>query len=188
MHRESFSAPGGPTDLPGFGTERPISQARDRSSDEATRRVPPRPPAVRHDARGDGVVEVPIEETETMPHLPVQPRSAGVTTVGVDSLPYGMALLVVSHGPNIGARFLLDRDLIVAGRHPDSDIFLDDVTVSRLHAEFRRENGRFVLADTGSLNGTYVNRERVPLIELRTGDEIQIGKFRLTFIMSGREA
>jgi pSer/pThr/pTyr-binding forkhead associated (FHA) protein len=170
--------------------DRPIYQASgyrssDRSRDESTQPMDSQSGGERRrDMPGDGVVDVPIEATETMPHVPTQSETAGGAAGGAVSLPYGMALLVVSHGPNIGARFLLDRDLIVAGRHPDSDIFLDDVTVSRSHAEFRRLDDRFVLADTGSLNGTYVNRERVPQAELRNGDEIQIGKFRLTFIES----
>ena len=69
-----------------------------------------------------------------------------------------------------------------AGRHPDSDIFLDDVTVSRRHAEFRSDAGEFVVVDVGSLNGTYVNREPVDTAVLVDGDEVQIGKFRLVFI------
>ena len=98
------------------------------------------------------------------------------------SLPPGMALLVVRRGPNAGARFLLDHDVTTSGRHPDSDIFLDDVTVSRRHAEFRRESGEFVVIDVGSLNGTYVNREPVDQAVLANGDEVQIGKFRLVFL------
>jgi pSer/pThr/pTyr-binding forkhead associated (FHA) protein len=101
---------------------------------------------------------------------------------GVDALPNGSALLVVKRGPNAGSRFLLDRDTTSAGRHPDSDIFLDDVTVSRRHAEFRREGGEFVVIDVGSLNGTYVNREPVDQAVLAGGDEVQIGKFRLVFL------
>ena len=101
---------------------------------------------------------------------------------GVDALPVGSALLVVKRGPNAGSRFLLDRDTTSAGRHPDSDIFLDDVTVSRRHAEFRREGGEFVVIDVGSLNGTYVNREPVDQAVLVNGDEVQIGKFRLVFL------
>jgi pSer/pThr/pTyr-binding forkhead associated (FHA) protein len=100
----------------------------------------------------------------------------------VDALPTGSALLVVKRGPNAGSRFLLDRDTTSAGRHPDSDIFLDDVTVSRRHAEFRREGGEFVVIDVGSLNGTYVNREPVDQAVLAGGDEVQIGKFRLVFL------
>ncbi|WP_235436574.1 FHA domain-containing protein [Arthrobacter sp. RIT-PI-e] len=99
----------------------------------------------------------------------------------VAALPAGSALLVAHSGPNAGARFLLDEDVTRAGRHPNADIFLDDVTVSRQHAEFRRTQDGFMVADTGSLNGTYVNNDRVDGVALRTGNEVQIGKFRLTF-------
>jgi hypothetical protein len=99
-----------------------------------------------------------------------------------DTLPPGTALLVVLRGPNAGSRFLLDSDFTSAGRHPDSDIFLDDVTVSRRHAEFYRHGDRFTVRDVGSLNGTYVNRERIEEAELFGGDEVQIGKFRLLFM------
>lgn len=101
---------------------------------------------------------------------------------GADGLPADAALLVVKRGPNAGARFLLDRDTTTAGRHPEADIFLDDVTVSRRHAEFRRNDGEFEVVDVGSLNGTYVNREPRNSQTLSTGDEIQIGKFRLVFL------
>ena len=99
-----------------------------------------------------------------------------------DTLPAGSALLVVVRGPNAGSRFLLDDDFTSTGRHPDSDIFLDDVTVSRRHAEFYRQGERFTVRDVGSLNGTYVNRERIEEAELFGGDEVQIGKFRLLFL------
>ena len=102
----------------------------------------------------------------------------------VEALRPGTALLVVLRGPNTGARFLLDDDEVVSGRHPDSDIFLDDVTVSRRHAIFRRTPEGFVVRDVGSLNGTYVNRELVEAATLTTGDEVQIGKFRLVFYAS----
>ncbi len=95
----------------------------------------------------------------------------------------GTALLVVRRGPNAGSRFLLDSPVTAAGRHPDSNIFLDDVTVSRRHAEFRREGEHFVVRDVGSLNGTYVNRERIDVAELAGGDEVQVGKFRLVFLL-----
>jgi pSer/pThr/pTyr-binding forkhead associated (FHA) protein len=102
------------------------------------------------------------------------------------SLPPGTALLVVRRGPNAGARFLLDHDVTTSGRHPDSDIFLDDVTVSRRHAEFHRDGSTFTVRDVGSLNGTYVNRERVEAATLAGGDEVQIGKFRLVLIAGPR--
>jgi pSer/pThr/pTyr-binding forkhead associated (FHA) protein len=100
------------------------------------------------------------------------------------ALPEGSALLLVMRGPNAGSRFRLDADLTTAGRHPDSDIFLDDVTVSRRHAEFYRRGGYFTVRDVGSLNGTYVNRERIEEAQLAGGDEVQIGKFRLLFLTS----
>lgn len=104
------------------------------------------------------------------------------SAAGAENLPEGAALLVVKRGPNAGARFLLDQDSTTAGRHPEADIFLDDVTVSRRHAEFRRKDDSFEVVDVGSLNGTYVNREPRNSELLSDGDEIQIGKFRLVFI------
>jgi hypothetical protein len=100
------------------------------------------------------------------------------------ALPPGSALLLVMRGPNAGSRFRLDGELTTAGRHPDSHIFLDDVTVSRRHAEFYRDGARFTVRDVGSLNGTYVNRERIEETVLAGGDEVQIGKFRLLFLTS----
>ena len=98
-------------------------------------------------------------------------------------LPAGAGLVVVKRGPNAGARFLLDRDVTLAGRNPEADIFLDDVTVSRRHVEVRRTgSGGFEVVDLGSLNGTYVNREPRNASALSSGDEIQIGKFRLVFV------
>lgn len=102
----------------------------------------------------------------------------------VASLPSGSAILVVRRGPNVGARFLLDQDSTIAGRHPDADIFLDDVTVSRRHAEFTRRGTTFELRDLGSLNGTYHDGERVDRAVLLDGAEVQVGKFRLTFYRS----
>lgn len=103
----------------------------------------------------------------------------------VEALPSGAALLVVRRGPNLGARFLLDQDVTVAGRHPAVDIFLDDVTVSRKHAEFRRSGTEFSVVDLGSLNGTFCDGSRIEG-ELRLGDgaEVQVGKFRFTFFAS----
>lgn len=106
----------------------------------------------------------------------------------IDALAPGSALLVVKRGPNAGSRFLLDQDVTTAGRHPDSDIFLDDVTVSRRHAEFRREGTGYTVHDVGSLNGTYVNRERVDAVALAGGDEVQIGKFRLVYLTAAVRA
>jgi pSer/pThr/pTyr-binding forkhead associated (FHA) protein len=104
-----------------------------------------------------------------------------VDAAAVDALPAGHALLVVQRGPGSGSRFLLDADVVTAGRHPDSEIFLDDVTVSRRHAEFHRSGDTFTVSDVGSLNGTYVNRDRIDRVQLTDGDEVQIGKYRLVF-------
>ncbi len=113
-----------------------------------------------------------------------EPSSTPVDTGTLASLAPGTALLRVDHGPNAGSRFLLDADLTTVGRHPNSDIFLDDVTVSRKHAQFAREGNGFVVRDVGSLNGTYVNRERIDAAPVKTGDEVQIGKFRLVVHLS----
>ncbi len=104
---------------------------------------------------------------------------------GVEGLPAGSAMLVVKRGPNAGSRFLLDKDVTTAGRHPESDIFLDDVTVSRRHADFVRHGDTFHVRDVGSLNGTYLNRERIDEAVLGGGDEVQVGKFRLVFLTGG---
>ena len=102
----------------------------------------------------------------------------------VDALPAGSALLVVQRGPSAGSRFLLDTEVVTAGRHPESEIFLDDVTVSRRHAEFRRGSEGYSVVDVGSLNGTYVNRDRIDEVLLQGGDEVQIGKYRLVYFAS----
>lgn len=91
------------------------------------------------------------------------------------------ALLISTRGAVSGSRYLLDEDEVTVGRDPRSDILLDDSTVSRAHAIFRRVNGAFVVVDAGSLNGTYVNRQRIEHAQLKNGDEIMIGKFRLVF-------
>ena len=99
----------------------------------------------------------------------------------VAALPAGTALLIVQRGPNSGARFLLDMPTTNAGRSPAADIFLDDVTVSRKHCQFIAEEGGHMVRDSGALNGTYVNRERVDSAHLKAGDEVQIGKYRMTY-------
>jgi pSer/pThr/pTyr-binding forkhead associated (FHA) protein len=111
---------------------------------------------------------------------------SGADQAAVEALPGESALLVVQRGPNAGARFLLDAERTTAGRRPESDIFLDDVTVSRKHAEFVRRDGGFVVRDVGSLNGTYVDRDRIEEAVLKDGDEVQIGKYRLVFHPSRR--
>lgn len=102
----------------------------------------------------------------------------------ISALPSGSALLIVRSGPTAGARYLLDADVATVGRHPDADIFFDDVTVSRRHAEVTRTGHEFELVDQRSLNGTYINGERVDRGALANGTEVRIGKFRLTFFVS----
>src|SRR5690625_1515017 len=99
----------------------------------------------------------------------------------IEALPPSSALLIVQHGPTAGARFLLDAERTTVGRHPKADIFLDDVTVSRKHAQFLFSPNGYLVRDVGSLNGTYVNRVRIDEALLVAGDEVQIGKFRLTY-------
>jgi len=109
-------------------------------------------------------------------------------TVTSVEVPHGVGVLVVRRGPSIGARYALDKELVRAGRHPESDIFLDDITVSRRHADLMRdEHGKVTIKDVGSLNGTYVNRERIEEQVLAAGDEVQIGKFKLVYLVAGNE-
>ncbi|GAA1210245.1 FHA domain-containing protein [Rhodoglobus aureus] len=106
----------------------------------------------------------------------------------ITALPSGSALLIVRRGPNIGARFLLDADVTTVGRHPEADIFLDDVTVSRRHVEFLRQGTTFDVKDLGSLNGTYLGGDRIESTAvLRDRAEVQVGKYRLTFYASRRD-
>ncbi|MGO1949869.1 MAG: oxoglutarate dehydrogenase inhibitor Odhl [Mycobacteriaceae bacterium] len=139
-----------------------------------------------------GIPEASVETTSVFRADLLKEMETGAQSesapAGVEGLPSGSALLVVKRGPNAGSRFLLDQDTTAAGRHPDSDIFLDDVTVSRRHAEFRRNGEEYEVVDVGSLNGTYVNREPKNSAVLSNGDEIQIGKFRLVFLNGSKEA
>ncbi len=127
--------------------------------------------------------------------LPVEEEEATLTLSAVeaaevdddlahylDGLPKGVGLLVVRHGPNAGSSFRLTEPSTTVGRHPDSDIFFDDITVSRRHVKIDREASGYSVADVGSLNGTYVNRHRVEQRELAHGDEVQIGRYRLSFV------
>lgn len=139
-----------------------------------------------------GTPETQVETTSVFRADLLKEMESGAASTpaatGADNLPEGAALLVVKRGPNAGARFLLDQQTTTAGRHPESDIFLDDVTVSRRHAEFRINDGEFEVVDVGSLNGTYVNREPKNSAVLSNGDEVQIGKFRLVFLNGAKEA
>jgi len=113
------------------------------------------------------------EHTETHP----------VVSISDDDQP----LLVVIRGTNAGSRFALDQAVTTIGRHPDSTVFLDDVTVSRRHAEVRVEGSRYLVSDVGSLNGTYVNGDRVDVHELAEGDQLQVGKYRLVFAFGAHD-
>lgn len=129
------------------------------------------------------VVEPSSGEDTTVTFEPVGTLGevAEELTVSLPDLSETMAMVVVKRGPNAGSKFVLDAHVTQAGRHPDSDIFLDDITVSRRHAEIVREADGFYVCDVDSLNGTYVNRERVDRVRLSNGDELQVGKFKLVF-------
>jgi hypothetical protein len=131
-----------------------------------------------------GAVVEPGGEETTVTFAPVEAAgdvAEDELTVTLGEFPATMAMVVVKRGPNAGSKFMLDADVTRAGRHPDSDIFLDDITVSRRHAEIVRAGDSYILRDVGSLNGTYLNRERIEEAKLSNGDELQIGKFKLVF-------
>lgn len=143
---------------------------------------------------GSGTEDVnPSELTSTLSiGVPHEPEADAPATdpdqVVAESLEPGTALLVVRNGPGAGSRFVLDVPVVTAGRHHDSDIFLDDVTVSRRHAQFSRSEHGYRVKDVGSLNGTYVNRERIDEVQLVTRDVVQIGKYRLVYVESTNPA
>jgi pSer/pThr/pTyr-binding forkhead associated (FHA) protein len=133
------------------------------------------------------VLETESVENTTItfhPAAPVDPIDDEIA-VELAELPSDLGVLVVKRGQNAGSRFTLTKPVTTAGRHPDSDIFLDDVTVSRRHAEIVAEPAGFLVRDVGSLNGTYLNRERIDEHALAHGDELQIGKFKLVFLLGG---
>jgi hypothetical protein len=131
------------------------------------------------------------DTTKTMPAMAEERDFDALTAedeAAVGALPRGSALLIVQRGSNAGSRFLLDTDEVTAGRHQRSDVFLDDISVSRRHATFTRTPEGTVVKDQGSLNGTYVNRDLVDECLLHHGDEVQIGKFRLVYFASAQGA
>ncbi len=148
------------------------------------------PPGANFCSSCGAVLDRPGGEDTTITFLPdgaVEAHKDDDVAVAVDGLPEGVGMLVVKRGPNAGSKFALDADVTRVGRHPDSEIFLDDITVSRRHAEFVRQGSAYVVRDVGSLNGTYLNRERLDEASLTNGDEVQVGKFRLVFVI-GTEA
>jgi hypothetical protein len=128
------------------------------------------------------------DDPTTVTFIPEPGEGADDVSVEFGDMPDGVGILVVKRGPNVGSRFALEKDLVQAGRHPESDIFLDDVTVSRRHAEVLREDNQYIVRDAGSLNGTYLNRERVESAPLVNGDELQIGTFKLVFLTGRGDA
>ncbi len=141
--------------------------------------------------RGESTERVPTgDTTKTIPAM-VEDRDGDALSAeeeaAVSALPQGSALLIVQRGSNAGSRFLLNTEVVTAGRHQSSDIFLDDISVSRKHATFTRTPQGTLVKDLGSLNGTYVNRDLVDECLLRHGDEVQIGKFRLVYFASAQD-
>jgi len=126
-----------------------------------------------------------LQEDTTLGISPIEVEGEGQDDFPFpeDELEPGQALLLVKTGPSAGSTFLLESDSTSVGRDPDSDVFLDDVSVSRSHAEIRRQADAFAIHDLGSMNGTYVNRERVEMTKLAQHDEVQIGRFRLAFFV-----
>jgi pSer/pThr/pTyr-binding forkhead associated (FHA) protein len=136
------------------------------------------------------ILETVAQENTTITFHPTSPADPvdEEMAVDLDEMPHDVGILVVKRGPKAGSRYALDSECTTAGRHPDSDIFLDDITVSRRHAEFLRDgDGGYSVRDTGSLNGTYLNRERIEASDLANGDEVQIGKFKLVFFQGAGE-
>lgn len=139
---------------------------------------------------GASQVDASESGVESTGKLEVLASSTGplspVSTGSMDAVAAGTAMLIVRRGPSEGTSFLLDADEVSVGRSDDSDVTLDDVTVSRQHARFQRSAGQWLLRDLGSLNGTYVNRDRIDgQATLAGGDEVQIGKYRFVFLVGG---
>jgi pSer/pThr/pTyr-binding forkhead associated (FHA) protein len=138
------------------------------------------------DQEPDATAASPAPVSDHTTHIPLLDADTEEMTTSdvaaVENLPAGSAMLLVQRGPDSGARFLLDSDTVSVGRHPDSDIFLDDISVSRRHATFTRGPSGYTITDLGSLNGSYVNRDRIDgEVVLSGGDEVQIGKYRLIY-------
>lgn len=134
-------------------------------------------------------MEPPGEDTTiTFAPVPGGGDAEEELSVQLPALTEGLGMLVVKRGPNAGSKYVLDQPVTRVGRHPDSDIFLDDITVSRRHAEFYQRGEGYLVKDVGSLNGTYLNRERIDEAELDNGDEVQIGKFKLVYLAGHGDA
>jgi len=142
------------------------------------------PPGSRFCSSCGSSLDAPRATSDDTSLIPVTSPDTSEVELAVPSteVPAGQGVLVVKRGPNAGSRFVLEGSAVTAGRSPDSDIFLDDVTVSRRHASFVPAGSSYEVRDVGSLNGTYLNRERIDAAPLTNGDEVQIGKFRLVFL------
>ena len=137
------------------------------------------PEAANYCARCGAHLVRPEESETTMTFTPEEAEEEGL---GLPEGVAGPALIVRSGGGRAGETFVLENDRVTVGRSPECEIFLDDVTVSRKHAVIVRSGDGFGIQDEGSLNGTFVNKKRVETAELEDGDELQIGKYRLTFL------
>lgn len=124
-------------------------------------------------------------EENTLSHTALEDRDPTAEIEAIAELEDGTGLLIVARGPNEGSTYLVDQDAVTVGRHPDSNIFLDDITVSRRHSVIERHDDEFLIRDVGSLNGTYVNHDRVDHKPIVDGDEIQVGRFVLIFRVGG---
>lgn len=124
---------------------------------------------------------------ETMPERTAsfEPVVESVPVPSIPSVVGDGPLLVVRKGPEVGERFYLDRPRLTIGRDPGADIFLNDITVSRAHAVLESNEGGVTVADAGSLNGVYVNGVCVDRAVLRTGDQLQVGRFQMVFMSGG---
>ena len=133
------------------------------------------------------VTSAPDTSVSVSPVEELADSGDAASPVGQVELPRGVGLLVVRRGNDEGARFPLETPETTVGRHPESDVFLDDITVSRKHAVFVTEGQVTRVRDAGSLNGTYVNRERIEEAALSSGDEVQVGKFKLVYLRGAGE-
>ncbi|MEI2706039.1 MAG: FHA domain-containing protein [Ilumatobacteraceae bacterium] len=146
----------------------------------------PNPPDAGFCAACGAALELRPDQTITIGRIdPLQEAPGGQDElkVPVGDIEAGQATLIVRNGPTPGMTLKVSSGLTRLGRHPDSEIQLDDITVSRRHAEIEGRDGGFLVRDVGSLNGTYVNAHRVDEAALHPGDEVQVGKFRMLFYM-----
>jgi pSer/pThr/pTyr-binding forkhead associated (FHA) protein len=144
------------------------------------------PPASNFCSSCGNALDVPLDD-RTITFHPLDPAQDAPgpmddVVVPLADLPVGSGVLLVRGGPQAGLRVLLTDPVTQLGRHPESDVYLDDITVSRRHCEIERVGGAYVARDAGSLNGTYLNGERIDEAPLSNGDELQVGKFRMVFL------